>query len=253
MKIHHLNAGILQAPAGPAASCHCVLLVLRQRLVLIDAGIGLHDVARPLDRIGGEAIEAAGFQFHEHLTLARQIGRLGFQTTEVSDIVLTHGDPDHSGGLADFPAATVHLSVEEQSAIEQRGARYSQAQFSHGPRWCTYAASPERWFGVESRRIHLPDEAALHLVPLFGHTLGHCGVAVRNGRRWLLHAGDAYYLRAELSTEQHPVSALAAQRAEDDLLRRESLSTLRRLARNHADEIDMIGYHDFSEFPSSGA
>ena len=35
------------------------------------------------------------------------------------DIVLTHGDPDHAGGLADFPTAAVHLSAEEHAAVAQ--------------------------------------------------------------------------------------------------------------------------------------
>jgi glyoxylase-like metal-dependent hydrolase (beta-lactamase superfamily II) len=29
------------------------------------------------------------------------------------------------------------------------------------------------------------------LVPLFGHTRGHCGVAVRTASGWLFHVGDA--------------------------------------------------------------
>ena len=61
------------------------------------------------------------------------------------------------------------------------------------------------------------------LIPLFGHTLGHCGVAVQQGERWLLHVGDAYYLRDELSEDLHPVSAFAAQCADDDSDRRVSL------------------------------
>ncbi len=90
------------------------------------------------------------------------------------------------------------------------------------------------------------------LVPLFGHTLGHCGVAVRQGDRWLLHAGDAYYLRVQLATDDHPVSALAAQRADDDAQRRASLEQVRRLHRGHWGEIDLIGYHDPDEFPRAG-
>jgi glyoxylase-like metal-dependent hydrolase (beta-lactamase superfamily II) len=84
---------------------------------------------------------------------------------------------------------------------------------------------------------------------LFGHTLGHCGVAVRIGDRWLLHVGDAYYLRVELSTDNHPVSALATMRADDDVLRRESLAFLRFVAQEHGTEVDLFGYHDFTEFP----
>ena len=251
MKIHHLNAGILQAAGSPAASCHCLLIELGERLVLVDTGIGLDDIRRPFERIGREAIEAAGFQFHEQLTLARQVERLGFKIDQVGDIVLTHGDPDHAGGLADFPHATVHLAVEEHSAIQRGGGRYSEAQFSHGPRWKPRAPSSDRWYGLESRSLDVAEGVDLRLIPLFGHTLGHCGVAVRNEKRWLLHVGDAYYLRVELATDLHPVSVLAAQRAEDDALRRASLASLRELARQHGAEVEMFGYHDFQEFRAS--
>jgi glyoxylase-like metal-dependent hydrolase (beta-lactamase superfamily II) len=91
------------------------------------------------------------------------------------------------------------------------------------------------------------------LIPLFGHTLGHCGVAIRQGSRWGLHVGDAYYLRVELVSDDHPVSALTAKRADDDALRRASLQELRRLARDHPSEIELFGYHDTAEFPPAGS
>lgn len=247
MPIHHLNCGLLHAPPNPAASCHCLLLEHDGRLALVDTGIGLLDIARPLDRIGQPAIDAAGFQFLDHLTAARQVELLGFRPSDVTDIVLTHADPDHAGGLADFPDALVHVSDEEHAHLASGHPRYSPLQFSHHPRWVIHPSSPSRWFGLEARPLPLAVEA--YLIPLFGHTLGHCGVAVRHGDRWLLHVGDAYYLRVEISTDDHPVSALASLRADDDPLRRSSLSQLRRLARDHADEIQMFGYHDFTEFP----
>lgn len=250
MRIYHLNCGILHVPPGPRAACHCLLLECDGRLALVDTGIGLRDIAEPELRIGREAIEGAGFQFHERLTAVRQIEQLGFCSSDVTDIVLTHGDPDHAGGLADFPGATVHVSAEELAQIERGNPRYSPLQFAHGPRWAGHGASAERWFGVECRPLAIFGGAEVMLVPLFGHTLGHCGVAVRDGERWVLHVGDAYYLKAELSTDDHPVSALARLRAEDDAMRRESLEVLRRLARHHGDEIEMLGYHDFTEFPA---
>jgi hypothetical protein len=67
--------------------------------------------------------------------------------------------------------------------------------------------------------------------------------------RWQLHVGDAYYLRAELGLDDHPVSALGAARADDNARRVESLNHLRRLARDHADAVTLFGYHDFGEFP----
>ena len=39
------------------------------------------------------------------------------------------------------------------------------------------------------------------LVPLRGHTRGHCGVAVRRpSGGWFLHAGDAYFSHGEKET-----------------------------------------------------
>jgi glyoxylase-like metal-dependent hydrolase (beta-lactamase superfamily II) len=250
MNVHHLNCGILHAPPNPPAACHCLLLEHGGQLALIDTGIGLQDIARPLERIGQAAIDAAGFQFHERLTAARQIERLGFRTADVGDIVLTHGDADHAGGLADFPAAAVHVSAEEHARLAVGHWRYSSAQFAHPPRWVTYSNSARQWFGAEARPLPALAGTEAFLVPLFGHTLGHCGVAVRDGRRWLLHVGDAYYLRVELSTDDHPISALASARADDDAMRRQSLALLRRIARDHGAEVELFGYHDFTEFPS---
>lgn len=249
MTIHHLNCGRLHAPPNPAASCHCVLIEAGSRLALIDTGIGLEDIRRPVERIGEPAMTGAGFQFHESLTAARQIERLGFRIDDVTDIVLTHGDPDHAGGLADFPRAVVHVSAEELAQVSGLSPRYSAAQFAHQPRWMAHETTDCRWFGVEARPLSLAVGVEAYLVPLFGHTLGHCGVAVRADSRWLLHVGDAYYLRVELSTDDHPVTALATLRADDDAMRRASLATLRRLSRDHAGELEMFGYHDFTEFP----
>ncbi len=250
MKIHHLNCGILHAPPNPAASCHCLLLERDGRLALVDTGIGLQDIAAPLERIGQAAIQAAGFQFHASLTAARHIERLGFQTADVSDILLTHADHDHVGGLADFPTARVHLSREEHGRLQRGSGRYSSAQFAHQPRWVAHPTSSERWLGLEARSLEMFHGIDLRLVPLFGHTLGHCGVALRHDGRWLLHVGDAYYLWVELSSDDHPISALATLAAEDDTQRQESLSELRRLAREHSSEVEIFGYHDFAKFPA---
>jgi glyoxylase-like metal-dependent hydrolase (beta-lactamase superfamily II) len=87
------------------------------------------------------------------------------------------------------------------------------------------------------------------LIPLFGHTRGHCVVAIQQANRWAMHVGDAYNLRVELTTDDHPVSRIKVPRAADDLLRRASLEQLRRVARELSSEAELFGYHDVIEFP----
>lgn len=248
-KVHHINGGTLLVPPYPTVPCHCLLLEDARGLALVDTGIGLLDARNPDERLGRPLIDAAGFQFHEHDTVVRRIEALGHRAGDVRHIVLTHGDPDHAGGLADFPSAVVHVAAEEHARVASGHGRYAVPQFAHGPAWKTHPPSGRLWYGLEARPVDVGAGAEVLLVPLFGHTLGHCGVAIQQGGRWALHVGDAYYLRAELETDDHPVSLLAAARADDDTLRRVSLGQLRRLARDHGDEIDLFGYHDGSEFP----
>ena len=248
-KLEHLNAGWLHVPPGPRVTCHCLLLRDPAGVALIDTGIGLHDVRDPLGRIGRHLIDLAGFQFNETDTAVHKLECRGIGAGDVNHVILTHLDPDHAGGLADFPSARVHVSLEELEAMGKGDPRYLPVQFAHGPKWMTHGPSTDHWFGFEARRLDLGFASPVLLVPLFGHTAGHCGVAVRSGPRWLLHAGDAYYLRGELTDEAHPVGALAAARAADNPQRLESLDKLRRLARDHADEVEMFGYHDVTELP----
>lgn len=226
-KIHHINSGSLHAPPNPRVGCHCLLLEDKRDLALVDTGIRLLDVQRPTERIGQSLIDMAGFQFVEADTAVRRVEALGFRRADVKHLVPTHCDPDHAGGLADFPEAKVHVAEEELASVSKGCWRYLPVQFAHGPKWRTYVRSTREWFGLESRPVALGFESAVLLVPLFGHTLGHCGVAIQQGGRCVLHVGDAYYLRVELATDDHPVSELAAQRADNDVQRRVSLEHLK--------------------------
>ena len=246
IRVHHINCGSLTAPNFGYVPCRGLLLVKGRNLALVDAGIGLLDVRDPEGRIGRELIDMAGFQFDEQDTAVRRIEALGYDPADVRDIFLTHGDPDHTGGLADFPNARIHVSREELASIAAGWWRYRSCHFTHKPSWRPHETSSGQWFGLEARRLPFGGEGEVLLIPLFGHTKGHCGVAIRQGDRWLLHVGDAYYLHAELETDEHPVSILAAQRADDDSLRRRSIEELRRIRRDHGGEVLMCSYHDSS-------
>jgi glyoxylase-like metal-dependent hydrolase (beta-lactamase superfamily II) len=133
-------------------------------------------------------------------TAIAQVRAAGHDGRDVTDIVLTHMDLDHAGGLGDFPDARVHVFADELVAATKRSAlreknRYVTAQWAHGPRWVEHAVAGEQWLGFEAVKV-LSDDVLL--IPLRGHTRGHCGVAVRRpSGGWFLHAGDSYFSHGE--------------------------------------------------------
>ena len=210
MRVHHLNCGTLcmAAPAlidGRAQVCHCLLIEAPDGLVLVDTGLGLADVRAPVARLGRGFLALSRPALEEAKTAVRQVEGLGFAARDVRHIVVTHLDLDHAGGLSDFPSAKVHISMQEHegamlSTTARDRLRYRPQQWAHWPDFELYRTRGERWFGFEAigQLRGIPPE--ILLVPLFGHTRGHCGVAVqttdtRSAATWLFHAGDAYYHR----------------------------------------------------------
>lgn len=248
VKIHHINCGTLQRdPDGLKVLCHCLLLEDINGLALVDTGIGVQDILNPLERIGEAIINQAGFNFNRMDTAVSKLNQSGFSEHDVKHCIVSHLDPDHIGGLADFPQATVHVSAIELQIFREGNPRYRPQQLAHGPLFKVYPDFDENWFGLAAKRTDLNFESAVYLVFLPGHTSGHCGIAIQQKDKWLLYVGDAYYLRAELFITDHPVDELAALMAMDNKLRIESLKKLRILAQKYGEEIEIFGYHDPSE------
>jgi glyoxylase-like metal-dependent hydrolase (beta-lactamase superfamily II) len=261
MKIHHLNCGSVReiepTYAGPAAAHavnHCLLIETdRDGLVLVETGIGLDDVRRPDQTLGADWVSMSQPVLDERETAVRQVEQLGFNATDVRHIVLTHLDVDHCGGLPDFRHADVHvLAAELEAATDQAPSyRYRPAHWAHAPRWVTYEnLGDDDWFGFRSLPLRDLGED-LRLVPLGGHTAGHTGVAVRDGARWLLHGGDAYFYHRELTNdpEPHPLLDFVQTSSEvDHDLRVGTQARLRALIRQYGAEVDVISAHDPWEF-----
>ena len=208
IKVHHLNCACIQGLSihGRHLACHCLLLETPSSgLVLVDTGLGTPDFEAPARRLGAEfAYGYARPKRDPSMAALNQVRKLGFDPMDVRHIVLTHMDLDHVGGLSDFPHATIHLHKFELDAAMARASfkakrRYRPLMWAHGPQFAAYSDEGERWFGFEAVRNlkELPPE--ILFVPLFGHTLGHCGVAVQDAEGWMLHAGDAYFDPREIN------------------------------------------------------
>ncbi|MFL5082863.1 MAG: MBL fold metallo-hydrolase [Microvirga sp.] len=267
MRIHHLNCGLME-PLGGAMfdgvsggataklACHCLLVETDQGLVLVDTGFGLQDVRHPYRRISPFFVMLDNIRFDPRLTAIRQIERLGFSPREVRHIVMTHLDFDHTGGIEDFHWAAVHVTARELDAASRATGfrdtrRYPKGHLDGVRHWETYRSGGERWFGFDAVR-ELRGLTDILLVSLPGHTAGHCGVAIRLGDGWLLHAGDAYFHRHEMDrpTRECPPATRGYQfmMAVDHRLHLANQARLRELYGDPGSPLTVFCTHDIVEF-----
>jgi glyoxylase-like metal-dependent hydrolase (beta-lactamase superfamily II) len=256
MKVHHLDACTMCPFGGswlwgqPARMCAHVLLVETPAagLVLVDAGTSLLDCQQRATRLGPVAV-LGGFNIDPSGTAIAQVKKLGYRPDDVRHIVLTHFDLDHAGGICDFPGATVHLLAAEKAAVDHpRGAERGRYRAAHvgalrAPR--TYPLDGEAWHGFAAAFAVEGLAGQVLLVPLTGHTRGHAAVAVQQGDRWLVHAGDAYFHRGRMTGERvTPGHAMFERLAASDPARmRANQERLAEIAAHHP-ELRVFCAHD---------
>lgn len=231
---------------------HCLLVERPEGLVLVDSGFGTGDLADKV-RLGRPFLALVRPDLDPGQTAVAQLAALGHAPEDVTDVVLTHLDVDHAGGIGDFPHARIHVAAAEHRAamepatlLEKR--RYIQAQWAHGPRWELHEAGGDDWFGFTGVRA-VGDDVVL--IPLRGHTRGHSGVAVRTPEGgWVLHAGDSYFWRGELETPptyNYGMVGFQKLMAVHERERRTNQERLRELRAGHPD-VTVFSAHDATEF-----
>ncbi|RDI42770.1 MBL fold metallo-hydrolase [Nocardia mexicana] len=251
MRIHHFNCGT----ADIGLVTHCLLIETGDGLVLIDTGFGLRCVRDPRRMVGPSRF-LVRLALREEETAVRRIEGLGLDPADVRHIVLTHLDSDHTGGLVDFPNASVHVHGPELRAARApklaERTRYRPLHWAHGPRWEVNEVGADKdWFGFPAVRelSGLPPEFVV--IPLYGHSRGHVGVAVDTGSGWVLHAGDSFLTRADIDParpELPRVNRIYPYFGADLTAQRENRERLRELVRRHGDEVEIFSSHDAGAF-----
>lgn len=268
MKIHHLSCGTMcpfgghlmdgMTPGiGPASLvCHCLLLETPQGLTLVDTGFGTIDLLHPEKRLSGFFRVLNRPEKNVELAAVQQIRALGFKPEDVRNIVLTHLDFDHAGGISDFPHAQVHVFRNEyQHGLEKKGfintRRYSHPQWQNHESWMKYDTQGDKWFGFDAVREMKGLGSDILMVPLVGHTWGHCGVAVNTGKNWLFLAGDAYFNANEMDlVNPHCPAGASAYQTMMEVDRNARLGNqkrLRELIRVAGEKVKVCCSHDPAE------
>jgi len=233
---------------------HCLLVETeRDGLVLVDTGFGTRDIdgQTPITRAFKGLV---GPRLDRAETALAQVVTLGYRPADVRHLIVTHLDPDHAGGLVDFPHAKVHLHAREHAAAMTRShfkerERYLEAHWQHGPKWELYSEDGDTWRGLPAISRLRGIDADIGLLPLYGHSRGHSGVIVKANDRWLVHAGDAYFHHGTVDGTGTPIGFALFERATqmDPAARRASVGALRQLRHSYAD-VSVFSAHDPVEY-----
>lgn len=249
MSVHHLNCGSMDGYFPRVRGViHCLLVETSDGLLLVDTGFGTRDYADPTPLM--HAFRALMRSDDPDEAAVCQIARLGYDPTDVRHIVLTHLHLDHAGGLPDFPQARVHLFAPEYTAA-MRPHRpmervYVPAHWAHGPAWTLHRLTGEMWFDFDAIEIVPGLTPRVFLVPLTGHTRGHCAIAVETEDGWLLHYGDGGYpfYNAGKTYRLFSNPPLGLER----WFLGGNTPRLQQLYHEHGDEVVMISSHDPADF-----
>jgi glyoxylase-like metal-dependent hydrolase (beta-lactamase superfamily II) len=124
-----------------------------------------------------------------------QIRKLGFSTSDVRWVVLSHFHTDHAGGLLHFPNSEIVTSrtdFEYSRGFRGRGRGFLP---QHWPNWFapTLIEHTSKPFGPFQQSTTLTAAGDVHLLPTPGHTPGHLSVALENGDSVFFFGADASY------------------------------------------------------------
>jgi len=266
MKIYFLSTGfgsvakgLFVQDAGWRNVCFPILSVLIERdndLVLFDTGIGtrIDQEMRPLIYWGNlffhRCIMRTQFM-PQRDALMHRLPRLGFQPSDVKNVIISHLHWDHAGGMRDFPNAHFIVNGKEWNfATQLAGVQLYKNAFIK-EQFCESGLDIELMETDLSKPfLNFPashdifGDGSMVLVDLPGHSPGLMGlyVTMPSGRRFLFSA-DTFYFPEGLE-QRMPKSALMQSLVSESPEAGSSINRVYELM-NSDPELVIVGSHDY--------
>jgi N-acyl homoserine lactone hydrolase len=187
--MHGGDATLLDLP------CPSFLIEHPKGLVLFDTGCNPKIID---DAVGywGEVAAHLPLKWSRSDTLDKQIQGVGYKTSDVKYVILSHSHLDHSGGLTYFPKAKFLVGTNE-------------LRYAYWPdpdrRWAFIFNDFLPTRGYEWMELgcdfDLFGDGALQFLLTPGHTPGECSLLVNLPNRKFLLTGDTVHLRAAVTQE----------------------------------------------------
>ena len=266
MKIYFLSTGfgsvakgLFVQGAGWRNVCFPILSVLIERdndLVLFDTGIGtrIDQEMRPLIYWGNlffhRCIMRTQF-IPQRDALVHQLPRLGFQPSDVKNVIISHLHWDHAGGMRDFPNAHFIVNRKEWNfATQLAGVQLYKNAFIK-EQFCESGLNIELMETDLSKPfLNFPashdifGDGSMVLVDMPGHSPGLMGlyVTMPSGRRFLFSA-DTFYFPEGLE-QRIPKSKFMQSLVSEGMEAGSSIDKVYDLM-NSDPELKIVGSHDY--------
>ncbi|MGP6169659.1 N-acyl homoserine lactonase family protein [Microbacterium sp. A204] len=129
-----------------------------------------------------------------------QLSMLGYSTSDVTHVILSHTHSDHAGGISLFPQAKFYIGPGE-FAWGRNPAESSAHLFFPEDFDSEYVRTFD-WNEVPTEGLDLFGDGAINILHLPGHTPGSLGLLTRLPSQNVLLTGDVAHLRENIEWEE---------------------------------------------------